>query len=136
MPRLGFAPAVLTAIGVHLGFFFMVVLTIPGVSAQYRVPVVFWGSVLGRNDLQPRVKALDEGGESRRLLAPSAARPSVLRSVWVLGTGVDKPRLSRGVGDAAAPPGFATARVEITPVVKAAPGQAQDALGRAGMSRP
>ena len=140
MARTAFMPALIAAAVVHIALATAVVVTLPGTSGQYRVPVVFWGSVLGRNDLQPRARTLDDEGGLFRFLEPSEPLSSAQSIPWVIGTGVDKPLGRTSAAAEREPPGFATARVDVAPgPVPASSVIPTEETGRQGgirMSRP
>ena len=100
-----------------------VVFTTRGMSQPYRVDMIFWGSILRKQDLQPQM--LSPGKEISKVLVlePSKLLGVVQSKAWQLGVIVDKPVISLPDGEAVLPNKFLTRRVEVDDAVpEAIPG--------------
>ncbi len=113
---LRFLTALLAAVIVHSFLFSQLVLVVRGTPGQYRIDVIFWGSILRRQDLQPQL-FLSEKHAARQTAFDSAAFADGSRArVWRPGFQVEKPAAEPGGGKALVPQKFPTRRVELDDV--------------------
>ncbi|MBF0593727.1 MAG: hypothetical protein HQL22_02020 [Candidatus Omnitrophica bacterium] len=111
-----FGAALLVAALLHAVLFSWFLLTMRGTSGQYQTSMTFWGSILRKQDLLPRliIPSADNGG----IILPGSSRMrgAAQTKAWELGVIVEKPgsgKLPDESTESTLPPKFLTERVEV-----------------------
>lgn len=89
-----------------------ITLLLSGTSVQYRVDMVFWGSILRSQDLQPQVLEPVKDVSGQLIFEPSKLLEVIQSKGWLLGVTVDKPAAPGSFVPKNVPLKFLTKRVD------------------------